>query len=96
MTPTISVVIVSYRSRDTLVLCLASLAAAREHVALEAFVIDNAPGDGTVEWIQHEHPWVETVANSVNAGFTRGVNQGLERATGAYLLVLNPDCEPGM
>ncbi len=93
MTPTVSVVIVSYRSRDTLVACLPSLAAAREIVDLEVVVVDNAPGDGTVEWIQHEHPWVETVANADNAGFTRGVNQGLARARGAYLLVLNPDCE---
>ena len=95
MKPAVSVVIVSFRSRDTLGPCLASLAGCRDRVNLEVVVVDNAPGDGTVEWIHHEHPWVVTVANQENAGFTRGVNQGLAKARGAFLFVLNPDCEVG-
>lgn len=93
MRPRVSVVIVSYRSRDALVACLESLRACAARTTLEVVVVDNASGDGTVEWISASHPEVHVIANPDNRGFTRGVNQGLERAHGDYLFVLNPDCE---
>jgi N-acetylglucosaminyl-diphospho-decaprenol L-rhamnosyltransferase len=93
VTPRVSVVIVSYHSREPLGRCLESLARAAVRVPLETIVVDNAPGDGTVEWLGAAWPDVRVIANPDNAGFTRGVNQGLAVATGAALLVLNPDCE---
>lgn len=91
--PRVSVVIVSFRSREPLGRCLESLERCRAALALEAIVVDNASGDGTVEWVGHAHPWVETIANPANEGFTRGVNRGVARARGDAVLVLNPDCE---
>ena len=89
----LSVVIVSYRSRLPLGGCLDSLAACRTGLPLEVVVVDNASGDGTVEWLHDAYPWVETLASPVNGGFTRGVNQGVAHARGEAVLVLNPDCE---
>lgn len=91
--PRVSVVIVSYRSRDALEPCLDSLEACAARLPIEVVVVDNASGDGTVEWLRASRPRVELIANPDNRGFTRGVNQGLERARGDFLLVLNPDCE---
>jgi GT2 family glycosyltransferase len=88
-----SIVIVSYRSREPLDRCLESIAACRERLPLQVVVVDNASGDGTVEWLRATHPWVETIASAENGGFTRGVNQGVARARGTSVLVLNPDCE---
>lgn len=93
MSPRVSVVIVSYRSRDALEPCLDSLATCAAHLPLEVVVVDNASGDGTVEWLHAHRPEVQVIANTDNRGFTRGVNQGLERARGDHLFVLNPDCE---
>lgn len=93
MTPRVSVVIVSYRSRDALGPCLESLRACAARVPLEVIVVDNASVDGTADWIRAEYPEVELIANPDNRGFTRGVNQGLARARGSALFVLNPDCE---
>jgi hypothetical protein len=95
VTPVVSVVIVSYRSREPLAGCLASLRAAAAAVPLEVIVVDNASGDGTPAWIAAAHPEVRCVANPDNRGFTRGVNQGAALATGEFLFVLNPDCEVG-
>ncbi len=92
MTPRLSVVIVTYRSRGVLPTCLASLAACRADVAFEVIVVDNASGDGTPEWLTAEWPAVRVIANPDNRGFARGVNQGLEQATGEAMLLLNPDC----
>ncbi len=93
MTPRVSVVIVSYRSRGPLGPCLASLDRCRARVPLEVVVVDNASGDGTAEWVRERYGWVELVAGEVNEGFARGVARGTRRARGDLLLVLNPDCE---
>lgn len=92
MTPRVSVVIVSFRSRAPLAECLESLQACARRVALQVVVVDNASGDGTVEWLRESHPEIEVIANPDNRGFTRGVNQGLTQSRGDYLFVLNPDC----
>src|SRR5262249_21372854 len=72
--PAVSVVIVAYHSRDPLAACLESLAAHAGALAVETIVVDNASGDGTVEWLAAAHPRARCVANADNAGFTRGVN----------------------
>jgi N-acetylglucosaminyl-diphospho-decaprenol L-rhamnosyltransferase len=92
MIPSLSVVIVSYRSREPLVACLESLADCRAGLPLEVIVVDNASGDGTADWLRSACPWVETIASPVNGGFTRGVNLGVGRARAETVLVLNPDC----
>ena len=93
MTPRLSVVIVSFHSRDSLSCCLESIARDAGAVPCEVIVVDNASRDGTVEWLAAAHPRVRAIENTDNAGFTRGVNQGLAAARGEALFVLNPDCE---
>ncbi len=95
MIPALSVVIVSYRSRAALERCIVSLAECRAELPLEVVVVDNASGDGTVEWLESAWPWVTVVANPDNAGFTRAVNQGVALARARRVLLLNPDCEVG-
>jgi GT2 family glycosyltransferase len=88
--PELSVVIVSYRCRDLLRTCLASLEDNRDEVVLEVEVIDNASGDGTID-AAREFPWVRATALPENVGFGRANNLGLSRARGRAMLVLNPD-----
>jgi hypothetical protein len=92
MTPAVSVIVVSYRSRDSLALCLPSLRACAARLPLEVIVVDNASGDGTVEWVRAQHPEVELIAGELNEGYGRAINRGASRARGRALLVLNPDC----
>ena len=91
--PLVSVVIVSFHSRDELGPCIESLERHRGSVRTEIIVVDNASHDGTVEWLDSAHPDVRVIANQDNAGFTCGVNQGIEAARGDVLFLLNPDCE---
>ncbi len=90
--PRVSVVIVSYRSRESLAECLPALQACRGRVPLEVIVVDNASGDGTEEWVRATHPWVRVIAAGANEGYSRGINRGVAVATGDAFLILNPDC----
>ncbi len=92
--PTLSVIIVSWNVRDLLRRALASCRASwGDRPGLELIVVDNGSTDGTVEMLHEEFPTVTVFANEENRGFTGGNNDGLDRASGTYLLLLNPDTE---
>ncbi|MDP9258154.1 MAG: EAL domain-containing protein, partial [Actinomycetota bacterium] len=88
----VSVVIVSYESRELLARCLAALAADAARIAtVETIVVDQASQDGTAAWLAAERPDVHLVALPANAGFGAGNNRGAEVASGRWLLLLNSD-----
>jgi N-acetylglucosaminyl-diphospho-decaprenol L-rhamnosyltransferase len=87
----LDVVIVSYRSRDLLRDCLASLRAHPPSCPMKVVVVDNASGDGTTEMVAAEHPEVDLVAAPTNLGFAAATNLGATRGDAPYLLALNPD-----
>jgi GT2 family glycosyltransferase len=88
----VSVVIVSYESRELLERCLAALAAdAQRAAACEVIVVDQASSDGSAAWLAAEHPAVHVVALDENVGFGAGNNRGAEVASGRWLLLLNSD-----
>jgi N-acetylglucosaminyl-diphospho-decaprenol L-rhamnosyltransferase len=93
--PDISVVVVSWRTRELTLACLASLAAdaARSGLDVETVLVDNASGDGTVEAVAAAFPAVRVVASGANLGFAAGCNRGLAIAGGRHVLLLNPDAE---
>jgi N-acetylglucosaminyl-diphospho-decaprenol L-rhamnosyltransferase len=61
--------------------------------SVEVVVVDNASGDGSVEMLRREFPWVRVIANAENRGFTAANNQGMAVCAGRYLMLLNPDTE---
>jgi len=91
----ISIIIVSYNTRDYIRRCLASLFGDFPDIVGEVIVIDNASSDGSADMIEAEFPRVRTIRNSVNLGYAKAVNRGIKEASGAYFLVLNPDIETG-
>lgn len=89
---TLSVVIVSYKVRDKLRVCLESLRSQVEGAPqLEVIVVDNDSRDGTVETLSGEFPEVRFLAMDRNLGFSIGCNRGAALATGSWILFLNPD-----
>jgi GT2 family glycosyltransferase/lipopolysaccharide/colanic/teichoic acid biosynthesis glycosyltransferase len=71
--------------------CLESLAADVASGLAEVIVVDNASSDDSVGVVRRGFPWATVIAGAENLGYSKGVNAGIRRARGRYLLVLNPD-----
>jgi N-acetylglucosaminyl-diphospho-decaprenol L-rhamnosyltransferase len=90
----LSIVIVSWNTRDRLAECLRSLWAnfiAYHGRCVETLVVDNASRDGTAATVRNSFPWVQLIENEENVGFAQANNQAIRRSSGRYLLLLNPD-----
>jgi GT2 family glycosyltransferase len=91
--PTLSALIVAYDSRDDLTKTLPALLAELGD-GDELIVVDNKPGDGSVEIVQELAPAARIVRPGRNAGFAGGCNAGAAEASGDLLVILNPDAVP--
>lgn len=93
----LSLVIVSWNTRELLRDCLASLPQAVGGLATEIFVVDNASRDGSAAMVATEFPHVRLLEAGGNLGFARANNLALPDATGTVVALLNPDtvCPPG-
>jgi N-acetylglucosaminyl-diphospho-decaprenol L-rhamnosyltransferase len=89
--PILSVIIVSWNAREMLASCLRSLRIATAHFSREILVVDNASHDGLQAMVRREFPEVRLIANAENRGFSIANNQGMEKTSGRYILLLNPD-----
>ena len=87
----VSVVIVSWNTRDILRGCLSSIFEETKNVSIEVFVVDNNSHDGSSDMVRAEFPRVKLVENELNRGFAAASNQGIQLASGRYTLLLNPD-----
>ena len=95
----LSVVVVTYRSKDHVMGCLRSLEPGLrasggngEPPAWECVVVDNDSRDGTPERVEREAAWARVVRTGANLGYAKAVNRGIAETRGAFVLVSNPDC----
>ncbi|ANT64905.1 glycosyltransferase family 2 protein [Prosthecochloris sp. CIB 2401] len=93
----VSVIIVSFNTRDILKSSIQALRKHSDGIPLEIIVVDNDSRDGSAEMVAEQFPDVVLIANSVNAGFAAANNQAFAIALHPYLVLLNPDAyiQPG-
>ena len=92
--PRASVVIVTYNNLALNRLCLESVMRNTQYLNYEVIVVDNDSRDGTPEYLREvarQQAHVSVIFNQENFGFARANNQGISRATGEYLVLLNND-----
>lgn len=87
----LSVIIVSFNTRDLLRDCLQTLFQHQGELSLRTIVVDNASEDGSADMVAAEFPDVTLIRGTVNLGFGPANNRGLEQATGRYIVLLNSD-----
>ncbi|GAB1594545.1 glycosyltransferase family 2 protein [Lysobacter claricitrinus] len=89
----IAVVVVTYRSAETIELCLQRLRTADGVTAIR--VVDNASDDGTLGIVQRfaaRESRLKFVANPDNPGFAVACNQGARDTDAPWIAFVNPDC----
>jgi GT2 family glycosyltransferase len=91
--PTLSIVIVAWKSREDLARTLPALLGELGS-GDELIVVDNDSGDGTAEAALALAPAARIVRMGRNVGFAAGCDAGAEEARGDLLVILNPDAAP--
>jgi len=88
----ISIIIVNYKVKEFIIPCIESIYKhTSKSLRYEILVIDNNSNDGSIDAIKSQFSDVKIYENTENIGFSKAVNQGAKKATGKYLLLLNPD-----
>jgi GT2 family glycosyltransferase len=90
----LSIVIVSWNTRDILDACLASVFADLTHssnLSGEVWLVDNASSDGSARMVREKYPQVRLVENRENVGFARANNQVIPLCAGRWVILLNSD-----
>jgi GT2 family glycosyltransferase len=90
--PIVSIVLVSYNSKELLSSALTSI---EEHADLEyeIIVVDNNSTDDVGDFIKKEYPKVNFIQSKENVGYAAGNNLGMKEARGDYIFLLNTDAE---
>ena len=94
----LSVVILSYNTKDVTGRCLAKALAAKEYCEkklknkVEVIVLDNASADGSALAIKKDFPKVKLIAQKENLGFAKGNNLVMQKIKNPFILLLNSDC----
>ena len=90
---TFSFIVINYNAYDYTAKCINSIKQFCANYDHEIILIDNASADGSVEKLETEFKTVIFIKNDENYGFARSCNQGIERSSGEYLILLNNDFE---
>jgi len=85
----LSIIIVNYRSWDSLETCLQSLCPFAGNY--EILVVDNFSNDGKFHSFDEKYPTIQFIASPANLGFGGGCRLGIRHSSGDYFLFLNPD-----
>ena len=94
--PMISIIIVTFNNLELTRACLGSLEKHNDYPHVEVIVVDNSSVDGSADFLRQwavAGPNRQLVLNSDNRGFAAANDQGLELASGDYLVLLNNDTE---
>jgi GT2 family glycosyltransferase len=87
------IIIINWNTKDLLIQCLTSIPQMIQGFKIEILVVDNGSQDGSGSEVKKRFPFVRLIENDKNLGFARAVNQGLQKASGRYVLLLNPDTQ---
>lgn len=91
MSSEVSVLIVSWNTRELLAACLESLRRSNPACVREIIVVDNASADGSPEMVEQRFPEVKLIRTGSNLGFARGNNLAMQHAVGSLFALVNSD-----
>lgn len=91
METNVSIIIVSYNTKELLEQCINSIYTHTKDISVEIIIVDNASVDGSQQMIKNNYPHVVLIESKENLGFGRANNLGAKHASGNYIFLLNSD-----
>lgn len=89
--PFLSIVILTYNTRDLVVQCLGHFYERAVDLGWQLVVVDNGSSDDTASTVIEHFPAVKIIRSKENLGFAGGMNLGLREVTGQVVVLLNSD-----
>lgn len=87
----LSIIIVNWNTKDILQMCIESVYKTTQNISFDIIVVDNGSTDGSAAMVQKKFPRVKLIRNKRNLGFAAANNQGIKKAQGLFILLLNSD-----
>ncbi len=90
----LSIIIVTYKSETLIEKCLDSIYSTVGNLTFEVIISDNSPDTNTknvISKIKNKYKNLIFIKNEKNEGFSKGNNIAVKKASGRYVLFLNPD-----
>lgn len=87
-----SVIIPNWNGKHLLKTCLASLEK-QTFKDFETILVDDGSTDNSIMFVEQYFPGVKIIRLNKNYGFARAVNEGIKKAWGEYIILLNNDTE---
>ena len=90
----LSIIIASYNTKDLTTACIESVMNEGSSFEFEVIVVDNDSKDGSVSelkqlWRKYKN--LKLIENKENVGFAKANNQGINKASGEFVFLLNSD-----
>ncbi len=87
----LSIIVVSWNTRELLSDCLAAVYAEPPDCPFEVWVVDNASQDNSADMVRQRFPQARLLETGANLGFAGANNLAISQSMGEYVLLLNPD-----
>jgi GT2 family glycosyltransferase len=89
----LTISVINYKTASLTENCLKSVLNNKWQNKIEVFLVDNASGDGSFEYLKERFPKVNFIKSEKNLGFAGGHNLVLRKLKTPYALLLNSDAE---
>lgn len=88
--PLVSIIVLNWNGERHIHRCVEHVVA-QSYEPIEVIFIDNGSTDGSLQKVMAKYPHFIFLRNEVNRGYAAGMNQGIARARGEYIIPLGQD-----
>ena len=88
--PLISIIILNFNAGNLLIDCVESVLSS-QYNNIEVIVVDNASSDASHHICKEKFSQIRLIENKENLGYCEGNNVGIRKASGKFIVILNPD-----
>ncbi len=89
----LSIILIGWNDSGHLQQCIPSIREAARNIEHEIIYVDNGSSDGTLSFINRYFPEINILRNNKNLGVSKARNQGIRKASGDFIWILDSDTE---